>query len=164
MDQHAVHERILYEKFKETADKTLTQPLLIPHPIHMPGKAMSAFHEIAPMLREMGFETEDFGHDQIIIRTIPQWAQKMPLTPFFEAVLEDLNDASTNNTIQSHQKDQLQMKACKAAIKAGKTLHESEVKQLVSDFLISPSNYTCPHGRPLAKFFDKAAFERWFLR
>jgi len=164
MDQHAVHERILYEQFKKTADRTLSQPLLIPHPIHIPGKTMTAFHDIAPLVAEMGFETEDFGHDQIIIRSIPQWAQKMPLTPFFEALLEDLNVASPNNAIQQHQKDQLQMKACKAAIKAGNILHESEIKALISDFLASPSNYTCPHGRPLAKFFDQAAFERWFLR
>ena len=113
----------------------------------------------------MGFEIEEFGHNQVLIRSIPQWAQRMPLTPFFEAVMEDLSVASTpENSIQKHQKDQLQMKACKAAIKAGKTLHESEVKALIVNFLSSPSNYTCPHGRPLAKFFDQAAFEKWFLR
>lgn len=164
MDQHAVHERILYEQFKKTADRTSSQPLLIPHPIHMPGKTLTTFHEILPLVSEMGFETEDFGHDQILIRSIPQWAQKMALTPFFETLLEDLNDASPSDAIQHHQKEQLQMKACKAAIKAGKTLHESEVKALISAFLDSPSNYTCPHGRPLAKFFDQAAFEKWFLR
>ena len=165
MDQHAVHERILYEKFKETADKTLRQPLLIPHPIHMPPKTMMAFQEISPLMQDMGFEIEEFGHNQVLIRSIPQWAQRMPLTPFFEAVMEDLSVASTpENSIQKHQKDQLQMKACKAAIKAGKTLHESEVKALIVNFLSSPSNYTCPHGRPLAKFFDQAAFEKWFLR
>lgn len=165
MDQHAVHERILYEIFKESADKTLSQPLLIAHPIHMPTKSLAAFQDVLPLLAEMGFEVEEFGHHQVLIRSIPQWAQRMSLTPFFEAVIEDLGISTTpENTIQKHQKDQLQMKACKAAIKAGRTLHESEIKALIVDFLASPSNYTCPHGRPLAKFFDQAAFEKWFLR
>jgi DNA mismatch repair protein MutL len=164
MDQHAVHERILYERLKENSDKKLSQPLLIPHPIHIPGKAMMDFQEIAPLLAEIGFETEDFGHDQVLIRSIPQWAQNLSLTPFFEAILENSAEASSDTIIQQQQKEQLQMKACKAAIKAGKILHEAEVKSLIANFLQSPSNYTCPHGRPLAKFFDKAAFERWFLR
>ncbi len=56
------------------------------------------------------------------------------------------------------------MKACKAAIKAGKKMHPKEVEQLVKDVVRSPSNYTCPHGRPLCLFFDKTHLERLFLR
>ena len=70
--------------------------------------------------------------------------------------------SSRNLTLD--QKETLQMKACKAAIKAGKTLAPQEVKRLIEDLIESPSNFTCPHGRPLFVLFDKNKLERLFLR
>lgn len=164
LDQHAVHERVLYERLKAGSDVQVSQSLLIPHAFHMPARYMQSVPLCVIYLQELGFEVEEFGPDQILVRGVPQWAQTMALTPFLEEIFGDLGSVSAKDIQTKYEKEALQMKACKAAIKAGKTLHESEVKALISDFLRSPSNYTCPHGRPLAKFFDRGAFEKWFLR
>jgi len=167
LDQHAVHERILYEKFKASQHdpESFKQLLLLSEVIELPPDLVPIFEEEQSYLEQLGFTTELFGPQQIIVREIPTLFSGASLSELILDILNQLKmvPGSTRN-LTLDQKESLQMKACKAAIKAGKTLAPQEVKQLVEDLITSPSNYSCPHGRPLFIQFDKDKLERLFLR
>ncbi len=166
LDQHAVHERILYERIKtQTLSQKETQPLLLSEIIPLDPLTMATAQEQLPFLTDWGFGIEEFGPTQLLIREIPAILTDINLTQFIATFLEDLKEGkSPTQTILEAKKDTLQMKACKAAIKAGKKMTQREVEQLVTDFLATPSNYTCPHGRPLYIKLDKPKLEKLFLR
>jgi DNA mismatch repair protein MutL len=166
MDQHAVHERVLYEKFKEESAKDQTrQVLLISEVIELSPELFQIYEENEHVFSELNFITEAFGENQITIREIPNSFTSVNLHYLIPDILEQLREEpGSSHDISFEKKERLQMKACKAAIKAGKKLHSEEVKALVTDFLRSPSNYTCPHGRPLYIQMNKSKLEKLFLR
>ena len=113
----------------------------------------------------MNFVCEAFGPDQLAIREIPVAFQKASMQTLIPGILEHLQsypESVCNLTLD--QKEVLQRQACRGAIKAGQVLSEPEVRHLVQDFLDSPQNYTCPHGRPLFSHFDSHKLETLFLR
>lgn len=167
LDQHAVHERILYEKFKEAqhSPQTFKQGLLLSEVMDIAPDLMPIIEEEKDYLDQLGFTVELFGSQQIVIRDIPTLFSGASIQDLLLDILIQLKEipgSSRNLTLD--QKETLQMKACKAAIKAGKTLAPQEVKQLIEDLVKSPSNFTCPHGRPLFILLDKNKLERLFLR
>ncbi len=166
LDQHAVHERILYEQFKAQASVQIaTQPLLISEVIALSPPLMSVFLESQGDLQRLGVDVEVFGEDQVVIRAIPTLMEGTSLSDWLLTYLASIGESETSEySIVADQKERLQMKACKAAIKAGKRMPDLEVKQLLQDLVKSPSNFTCPHGRPLFITFGKSELERLFLR
>ena len=166
VDQHAVHERILYEKIKDDFGQVSEkQVLLLSEIIDLSPDLYLTFESHQQTLSDLNFTVEPFGHHQIAIREIP--------VPFIGASVKDLildileqfkKIPGSNRDLILDQKDTLQRKACRAAIKAGQQLSEFEIKQLIKDFIQSPSNFTCPHGRPLFLHFDKDRLESLFLR
>ena len=114
---------------------------------------------------ELNFLIEQFGSDQLIVREIPNIFQKSSINSLVISILNQLKEfpGSTRN-LTLDQKETLQRQACRAAIKAGQTLYPEEINQLLHDFIKSPQNYTCPHGRPLFIFYDKSKLESLFLR
>ncbi len=164
LDQHAVHERILYEKIKIMWGNWEESQLLIGGDIVRlrPDQYSLAFHEQA-YFREMGVTFEDFGQYQIKLCQVPLFLQGLSLPEFFDVVLDGLKTQDRAD-MSLAQKEKLQMMACKAAIKAGNKMSEPEIRQLLLDFQASPANFTCPHGRPLFIKLDKPALEKLFLR
>ncbi|NBV82967.1 hypothetical protein EBR57_02450 [bacterium] len=166
MDQHAVHERILYEKIKAHSDAVVyQQPLLASEVISLAPDYYARFADLEPTLRTMGFDVDDFGNNQIVIRQVPvSLAGPSPerlvvtiLDSFFENP-----DMNWDKMLQD--KDRLQRMACRAAIKAGKRMTHQEVTAMILDLIDTPGNYTCPHGRPLFVAWEKPDFESMFLR
>jgi len=167
IDQHAVHERILYERIKEQfGQEDLKQPLLIAEVIDLTPDLFAVFQEEAEQFKSLNFEIEEFGEGQIVIREIPaEFADVPSLGDWVKDILLRLKEVPGSSTDAAlENKEDLQMKACKAAIKAGKRLSQLEIKQLVKDFQVSPQNFTCPHGRPLYVSFSKSELEKRFLR
>ena len=166
LDQHAVHERILYEQFKVQASAAIaTQPLLISEVILLNPTQMAVFNDSQDQLIRLGVDVDVFGEDQVVIRSIPTLLSGMGLTEWLLMYLSSVGESDTREySIVADEKDRLQMKACKAAIKAGKRMPDLEVKRLLQDLIKSPSYYTCPHGRPLFITFGKTELERLFLR
>lgn len=167
IDQHAVHERILYERIKEQfGQNDYRQPLLIAEVIDLTPDLLAIYHAEADQFSQLNFALEEFGDNQIVIREIPsEFADVPSLGDWIRDILLRLKEAPESETDKAlERKEELQMKACKAAIKAGKRLSDAEIRQLVSDFQTSPQNYTCPHGRPLFIKFSKAELEKRFLR
>jgi len=166
IDQHAAHERILYEDIKKNQNNSsFKQPLLIPETITLAPDLMSLAEQELATLNELGFDIEPFGKDTVIVRAIPNTFANANLV---ELIIQFLTQAKT---VTGHtpdlllaRKDTLQRMACKAAIKAGKRMSEPETRALINDFLSSPANYTCPHGRPLCLVWDKNHLEKLFLR
>ena len=166
LDQHAVHERILYERIKDDfGTQGSRQTLLISEVIDLDPSLFVIFEQHTDVLLHLNFDCEAFGQNQIVVREVPAAFTDTNVTELLLSILEQLKTVplSTHN-LTLDQKEILQMKACKAAIKAGKKMFPEEVNQLIQDFISSPSNYTCPHGRPLCIEYDKNKLERLFLR
>lgn len=166
IDQHAVHERILYEQIKNSFQKEQArQLLLVPEIIDLSADLMTIFESEAQYFRDLNFICEEFGPSQIIVREQPLIFQKASIKDLISDILNQLKDIpNSSRSLTAEQKDRLQRQACKAAIKAGQHLSEIEVKQLLQDFINSPQNFTCPHGRPLYIHFDKHRLESLFMR
>jgi len=167
LDQHAVHERVLYERFKSDAQDSLVvrQPLLVSEVVDLSPDLMALFQQSQAHLKTLHFEVESFGASQIIIREIPALFSGCNVGQLITNFLEDLSAFGKQDLDAiSELKSKLEMKACKAAIKAGKVLREEEVKALLDDFFKSPANFTCPHGRPLFVRVTKSDFEKMFHR
>jgi DNA mismatch repair protein MutL len=158
LDQHAVHERILYERIRASHAPD-SQPYLSPKVMALEPDQMSAYTDRQATLRQLGFDTDIFGPNQIVIRGVPQLFMDVAI----ESILSDLlnQDLDTADTTTIHS---WQQRACKSAIKAGKRLLPADVDALIEQFLETPNNYTCPHGRPLFVEYSVADFEQWFKR
>jgi DNA mismatch repair protein MutL len=166
LDQHAVHERILYEKIKQRAASSgHSQPLMIAEIVDITPDLNLALESSTEVLSQMGFVIEPFGPTQIAIREIPVEFTDTPVQALILRFLELAKEApGATPDLVLERKETLQMMACKAAIKAGKTMSLAETQHLIRDFLTSPSNYTCPHGRPLCIELGRDQLEKLFLR
>ena len=112
----------------------------------------------------MSCEVDEFGPNQLVIRKIPVVMMGCKIGEWIQTILESFNEFGGVTEWGPDQKEALQLKACKAAIKAGKKLTDAEVRRLLEDFMAAPSNFTCPHGRPLFVRWDKEALEKMVAR
>ena len=166
VDQHAVHERILYEKIKDDFEQqSERQVLLMGEIIDLTADLFPIFEHNKQTFEKLNFVIENFGGNQISIREVPVAFSGASIKELVLDILEQFKQMPhSNRNLTLDQKETLQRKACKAAIKAGQTLSELEVKKLIQDFINSPQNFTCPHGRPLFLQYDKDRLEHLFLR
>lgn len=166
LDQHAVHERVLYERFKAevVAGPIQIQEMLISEMVQVGFELLGVFQEFQERLIALGFEIEVFGVDSLKITGVPLILSGGKVGDWVKGFLEDIREFSGLSDDRPDLKEKLQMKACKAAIKAGKSLQEYEVRKLLEDFLDSPQNFTCPHGRPLFLRYDRGGLDKLFLR
>lgn len=165
IDQHAAHERIKYEQIKRDAESHELYPqiLLEPVVISMSAPEMSVYRENVAELETLGFETDEFGDSEIIVRAAPaeiEWSDVEAL------VLELITECGDNRRELKGAKQErfLYTVACKAAIKANHTLTEAEMKTLVEAVLDLENINTCPHGRPIIISMTKKELEKQFKR
>ncbi|HHV62048.1 MAG TPA: DNA mismatch repair endonuclease MutL [Firmicutes bacterium] len=184
IDQHAAHERVIYEGLLERRlrggpelHESPTQPLLIPIPIPVT-PVIAAFFEDnknRDEFRKMGFDLEPFGRDSLLLRAVPAILGRFPGGGASEAVvdaIQSLGDHEMVETMAAGARDQLAPRlerfaaqvACKAAIKAGIMLAAEEMRQLVADLLLCRDPYSCPHGRPTLIRFELDGIEKSFRR
>ena len=165
IDQHAAHERLKYEELiRELAEKKLyPQVLLEPVIVSLNGSEMAEYTKNAEILAQFGFENEEFGEREIIIRTSPldvEWADVESL------FLELLTKCSSGRkeVISDKFQRMIYTIACKAAIKANHVLTKAEMEKLVYEVLSLPNINTCPHGRPIIIKMTKKELEKQFKR
>lgn len=165
VDQHAAHERIIYEKLKaqfESQENT-TQLLLEPVVIQLQAFELEAIKSNFELFDRIGFVFEDFGNNSIIIRGIPYSLEGYsPKDVFLELADKIQNSVKPVNTPIAD--DIIHMIACKAAIKANKKLDDKEVHQLLIELANTGRRYTCPHGRPTVIRLTKYEIEKMFKR
>ena len=151
IDQHTLHERILYEKFlKEAEEKQIvSEGLLIPVTFNLTPKQEAVFIQCVITLRDLGFVIEEFGDRSYLLRAVPQGlAQSDELAQLVVDVIEDLGEEK-NISISRLKEAVINQAACKAAVKARQKLDEKEMLALLSQLNLVANAHTCPHGRPI---------------
>ncbi|MCG8583183.1 MAG: DNA mismatch repair endonuclease MutL, partial [Pirellulales bacterium] len=166
IDQHALHERILYEQIREKvlAGAIESQRLLVPESIDLTSEEAAAALEHREILAGLGVEIESFGGDTILISSFPAM-----LANFRPAeVLRELIDCLVTSGRQPDQRDLvdelLHTISCKAAIKAGDYLAPEEIETLLEQRDLAQDAHHCPHGRPTSLVFSRKELDRRFKR
>jgi DNA mismatch repair protein MutL len=166
IDQHALHERILYEELrKRVGDGSVeSQRLLVPEPVHLTPAEAAAVLEQGETLRQLGLDVEPFGGDTVLVTGTP--AMLPDVAP--DRLLRDLADHLRSHPLPPTRDglvaDLLHMIACKAAVKAGQRLTPEEIAALLERRHLAADSHHCPHGRPTALVFTKSELERQFGR
>ncbi len=165
VDQHAAHERIIYERLKTKYEEqeNNTQLLLEPVVLQFQPSEIEDIWAAKEMLNRTGFIYEDFGNNSVIIRGIPYVLEGCsPKEVFMELVEKMLTSLKPVSTPLAD--EIIHTIACKAAIKANKKLDDREVQRLLSELSNAGAKYTCPHGRPTVIRLTKYEIEKMFKR
>jgi DNA mismatch repair protein MutL len=163
IDQHAAHERILFDRFDEAsaAGDAPVQSLLEPASVQLSPGQMQALDDNAGLLSSMGLLLEPFGSDSVLVRGVPTISAG---TSPVELVLEVLSELETLPRAESPRERALAALACKAAVKAGMALDLQEMRELVMQLERTQRPATCPHGRPTMIHLSHMQLEREFGR
>lgn len=166
LDQHAAHERILYEKIKsaKAQGKSTIQALLIPISLELTPKEKVIWEELRPILLEVGFEIEDFGGNTYLIRGIPTFVNNQNVLPFIKEIIDDFLNSTQKKMPGEWREKTIITMSCRLAIKAGDSLDNSETKGLLKSLALTNNPYTCPHGRPTLIRFSLRELEENFKR
>lgn len=166
LDQHAAHERIMYEKVKKNyySDSSKdSQMLLLPDIVSLTHKEMDIAKDNMDLFEKAGFSLEEFGENTIRITGVPTVCLNLDNRELFLETLDEINSVARTAKQEKEEKF-IATVACKAAVKANMDLNEEEVDKLMESLLKLPNPFTCPHGRPTAIKMTKYEIERKFAR
>ncbi len=166
LDQHAAHERIMYEKVKNNYYSDYSkdsQMLLLPDIITLTHKEMEIATENMEMFKKAGFSIEEFGENTIKLTGVPTVCIDLDNKELFLETLDEINTVARTAKQEKEEKF-IATVACKAAVKANMVLTREEVESLMDKLLALPNPFTCPHGRPTAIKMSKYDIERKFAR
>lgn len=164
IDQHAAHERILYEKLMREIDAgTGSQMLMVAQVVHVTPQDAAKIETYSEEIKAAGFDIEPFGDNTYQIRAVPNVLGMPQSRSAFLDMVDRLGELRVLSTQQKRRDAILQM-ACKKAIKGGDKLTMEEIKPLLSDMLASNAPPTCPHGRPLVVTLSRSEIEKRFRR
>lgn len=166
IDQHAAHERILYEKIKKnyySNGEKESQLLLLPDVITLTHKEMDIARDNMDIFEKAGFDIEEFGENTIKLNGVPTVCYDLDTKELFLETLDEINTVA-RTARQEIEERFIETVACKAAVKAHMSLDKQEVDGLMTELLKLPNPFTCPHGRPTAIKMDKKDIEKKFAR
>lgn len=165
IDQHAGHERLIYDKFRESyLNKELAvQNLLVPYVFEANHLEMQFIFDNINLFNELGFEIEQFGINSFKVSTVPVMLKEISLSGFFSTILKDL-DSIINYNKADILKEYLEKKACRSAVKANDILSLSEIETLLNMLNSENQVLLCPHGRPVVIEITEKEIEKWFKR
>ena len=164
IDQHAAHERILYEKLMREIDAGVgSQLLMVAQVVHVTPQDAVKIEAYREDIRAAGFDIEPFGDDTYQIRAVPNVLGVPQTKSAFLDMVDRLGELRVLSTAQKRRDAILQM-ACKKAVKGGDKLTMEEIKPLLVDMLRTNAPPTCPHGRPLVVVLERTEIEKRFKR
>jgi len=172
IDQHAVHERILFEKLKNQFDsrQMASQNLLFPKMLELTPESADILEKNSAEIRMLGIVVEEFGGDNFVIKAVPSVISHLDPEEILTGILTQFSGPDYTQGEGRKRKDAtrlddiLSSMACKAAIKAGQNLTPLEIKQLLKLMKESRAFTHCPHGRPVVRMFSAAEIKKWFHR
>ncbi|MGB7325245.1 MAG: DNA mismatch repair endonuclease MutL [Rubripirellula sp.] len=168
IDQHALHERVLYERVCEKVlgeGKSLeSQRLLVPEPVSLTPAERTAALDAKDTLGKIGLEIDDFGGETIVIQSYPAMLKHGSPADMLRTVLDALVSAGKQPDPKDLLNHLLSTIACKAAVKAGDPLAPEEIVSLLEQKDLYHDTHHCPHGRPTALFFSRDELDRMFGR
>ncbi|MFA4849001.1 MAG: DNA mismatch repair endonuclease MutL [Methanoregula sp.] len=164
IDQHAAHERILYEQvLLRLKGEHYSQELIWPVILHKTPKEAFIIKDLLPSLAQEGFILEEFGGDSFIVRAIPVVLGRMEETKIIDEIISDLvNDAATGSV--NNRERITRVIACRGAIKAGTVCTREQCQRIVNQLRLTQNPYTCPHGRPTIIRFSRTDLDTMFKR
>lgn len=164
IDQHAAHERILYDRILEKFNVEHKQPLLIPFKLNMTGEECEYFERILSNLEELGFEIGKSG-SAYLINAVPEPVAQINFSKFFGDLFANMQ-SENELTLENLLKDKLCQQACKAAIKGGQSLSRAQIERVIRYYVDDNGNLPakCPHGRPAVVAFSAKDVEKLFKR
>lgn len=166
VDQHALHERILYERIRQKVlgGSLETQQLLVPEPVSLTPAEQSAALDARELMAKVGIDIEPFGGDSVLVRGYPAMLANLGPADLLRQALESLIAAGKDPEVRDLLDHLLHTIACKAAIKAGDRLAPEEITSLLEQREMYQDTHHCPHGRPTALFFSRDELDRMFGR
>jgi DNA mismatch repair protein MutL len=165
VDQHAAHERVLFEKLMAQHEKKSipSQALLAPEVVTLPLQSAKTLTQQLPFLNHFGFEVEEFGTNTFQVRAMPTLFSGGDPASALRALVEDFEEDET--PLQAEVEAKLAARVCKRlAVKGGQTLTSDEQRSLLNDLEACQSPRTCPHGRPTMIHLSVDTLERQFGR
>ncbi len=168
IDQHAAHERILYEKLSESyaqlqkTQKTVHLPK--PKKLSLPLSQVNILEDNISTLENLGFILEPASAHDYFIYAVPEFFQDRNILQLFQEILSDLEHQASISEIDKHTNRMLAFLACRLAIKAGDKLTDETIRELIRDVSLTKTAYTCPHGRPTHLEFSLLELEKAFGR
>ena len=166
IDQHAAHERLLFEQLKKQhlTGKIAAQSLLFPVTVELSVKQAQLVEQNLARIEELGFQLRDFGGNSFIISAIPALVGQCDPSELFFDILGRFGDDSDQKDLKNPLDDLLTSLACKAAVKSGDRLEQAEVETLLAQMAKADLFSHCPHGRPVIKRFSGNDVKKWFHR
>jgi DNA mismatch repair protein MutL len=166
IDQHALHERILFEQLKRrlASGKPEVQRLLIPEPVGFPPAQAALLLEHRPALADLGLLVEDFGGGTVLLSGYPAVLGKRSPRDALRAVADYLAGKERPPTREAMLNDLLALMACHSAVRAGDRLSPEEIRELLESRHLAQDSHHCPHGRPASLLFTKHDLDRQFRR
>jgi DNA mismatch repair protein MutL len=168
IDQHAAHERILYEKFlKKTSIET--ESLFLPLRIELPPREFNIIMEYKNQLRDFGLEIEDFGTNNVIIRALPKELQKADIKGLLMDIATGIVEEETEGIKGKPEKQKLLQKiaaqlACHRSLRSRDPLSNEEISRMINELNKTQEPDKCPHGRPTRIFFSIDDLKKMFKR
>lgn len=168
IDQHALHERIMYERIREKVigqgGQLERQRLLVPEPVSLTPAERAATLASQEVLERVGIEIQEFGGDTVLISAYPTLLSKTPPGEVLRQAMESILGAGKDPDPRALLDHLLSTMACKAAVKAGDRLSGEEITSLLEQRDMYQDTHHCPHGRPTALFFSRDELDRMFGR
>ena len=163
IDQHAAHERIMYEKIKGKKVSG-TQNLLVPKTLELDPREFAILSANLSEIKELGFDIEVFGKNTLNIRGVPAVITMKNIDEAVSEILSDISESFKIKSIDERRESIWKMMACKAAVKAGDKLSYDEMQVLIKELKATSNPTTCPHGRPTMIRIFKSDLEKMFGR
>ncbi|MFA5341784.1 MAG: DNA mismatch repair endonuclease MutL [Clostridia bacterium] len=161
IDQHAAHEKIIFESLKEQYDKNnvISQQLMIPIEVVITSEEMLFVTQNSNLIKSIGFDYSDFGKNSILIREIPSTIDECDIKDVFNTILDDMMNDKKDRVYTA-----LYSLACKAAVKANKKVDEKQMQYLYESLIKLKNPFTCPHGRPTMIKMTRYDMDKLFKR
>jgi DNA mismatch repair protein MutL len=160
IDQHAAHERLLYERYK-SGTIPLSQSLMAPQVLTVSHEQKHLIEQHAELLTSLGFDIETFGALQFKVAAVPSVARDASVPELVGEALDEIQKCGADVIMR---REAVICAACHSAVKAGDRLSEAELTSIVESFLETNVMPTCPHGRPVISVLSRKALEKSFKR
>lgn len=166
IDQHALHERVIYEQLREKVlqNEVEKQRLLVPEPVQLAPTEFAAVLQSKTLLADLGIDVEDFGGDTVLVSSYPAMLANFNPSELIRQLAEQLTAGTKTPDPRDLLDEILHMISCKAAIKAGDRLAPEEIESLIELRHLVQDSHHCPHGRPTTLIFTQKELDKRFQR
>ena len=166
IDQHALHERVIYEQLREKVlqKEVEKQRLLVPEPVQLAPTEAATVLQSKELLSDLGIDVEDFGGDTVLVSSYPAMLANFNPADMIRQLAEELSSGAKAPDPRDLIDEILHMISCKAAIKAGDRLQPEEIESLIELRHLVQDSHHCPHGRPTTLVFTQKELDKRFQR